>query len=99
MHCASQSPTGEVFEKVFQTIICVDMNPVMPWSGTQWRRPGQASQIPVTPHLSRLGHPSVLAAHTTRPGCRSTVDNVARPSIFVTYHDNQCYPEYLIAFK
>ena len=28
----------------------------------------------------------------------STVDNVRDPSIFVTYHDAQAYPEYLIKF-
>ena len=29
----------------------------------------------------------------------STVDNVNDPSIFVTYHDAQAYPEYLIKFS
>lgn len=29
----------------------------------------------------------------------STVDNTAAPSLFVTYHDAQAYPEYLIVFK
>ena len=29
---------------------------------------------------------------------RSTVDNVDDPRIFVTYHDCQSYPQYLIAF-
>jgi len=29
----------------------------------------------------------------------STVDNEATPSIFVTYHDAQAYPEYLITFR
>lgn len=29
----------------------------------------------------------------------SVVDNVARPSMFVIFHDNQAYPEYLITFK
>ena len=29
----------------------------------------------------------------------STVDNVADPSIFVTYHDAQAYPEYLVRFR
>ena len=29
----------------------------------------------------------------------STVNNVADPSIFVTYHDAQAYPEYLIKFR
>ena len=29
----------------------------------------------------------------------STVDNVRDPSIFVTYHDAQAYPDYLITFK
>ena len=28
----------------------------------------------------------------------STVDNVADPSIFVTYTDGQAYPEYLVRF-
>ena len=28
----------------------------------------------------------------------STVDNVQDPKIFVTYHDPQVYPEYLIEF-
>jgi len=29
----------------------------------------------------------------------STVDNMKSPSIFVTYHDGQAYPEYLVKFK
>ena len=29
----------------------------------------------------------------------STVDNVADPSIFVTYTDGQAYPEYLVRFR
>jgi len=29
----------------------------------------------------------------------STVDNVANPSLFVTFHDAQAYPEYLIKFE
>ena len=29
----------------------------------------------------------------------STVNNVDNPSIYVTYHDAQAYPEYLIKFK
>ncbi|XP_034742022.1 poly(ADP-ribose) polymerase family member 14-related sequence 1 isoform X2 [Etheostoma cragini] len=29
----------------------------------------------------------------------SVVDNVARPSMFVIFHDNHAYPEYLITFK
>jgi hypothetical protein len=29
----------------------------------------------------------------------TTVDNVTNPSIFVVYHDAQCYPEYLVSFK
>ena len=29
----------------------------------------------------------------------STVDNVGNPSIFVTYHDAQAYPEYLVRFR
>ena len=28
-----------------------------------------------------------------------TVDNISNPSIYVTYHDSQAYPEYLIHFK
>ena len=29
----------------------------------------------------------------------STVDTLSNPSIYVTYHDAQAYPEYLIVFK
>jgi poly [ADP-ribose] polymerase 10/14/15 len=29
----------------------------------------------------------------------TTVDNVTNPSIFVVYHDSQCYPSYLVSFK
>jgi len=29
----------------------------------------------------------------------ATVDSMANPSIFVTYHDAQAYPEYVIAFS
>ena len=29
----------------------------------------------------------------------STVNNVGNPQIFVTYHDAQAYPEYLVRFK
>lgn len=29
----------------------------------------------------------------------ATVDNMSSPSIFVTYHDAQAYPEYLVHFK
>ena len=29
----------------------------------------------------------------------STVDNFTKPTIFVTYHDAQAYPGYLITFK
>jgi hypothetical protein len=29
----------------------------------------------------------------------STVNHVSAPSIFVTYHDAQAYPEYLVKFK
>jgi hypothetical protein len=29
----------------------------------------------------------------------TTVNNVANPSIYVTYHDAQSYPEYLITFR
>lgn len=29
----------------------------------------------------------------------STVNSTVSPSIFVTYHDAQAYPEYLITFK
>lgn len=28
-----------------------------------------------------------------------TGDTMSSPSIYVTYHDSQAYPEYLIAFK
>ena len=29
----------------------------------------------------------------------STVDNVSSPSMYITYHDSQAYPEYLVKFK
>jgi len=29
----------------------------------------------------------------------STVDNPGKPSLYVTYHDAQCYPDYTIVFK
>jgi hypothetical protein len=29
----------------------------------------------------------------------STVDNVADPRTFVTYHDSQAYPEYLVRYR
>ena len=29
----------------------------------------------------------------------TTVDNMANPSIYVTYHDAQAYPEYLVRFR
>lgn len=29
----------------------------------------------------------------------SVVDNVAKPNMFVIFHDCQAYPEYLITFK
>ena len=29
----------------------------------------------------------------------SAVDDTENPSIFVTFDDHQCYPEYLITFK
>ena len=29
----------------------------------------------------------------------STVDDVRNPSIFVTYHDAQAYPDYLVRFR
>lgn len=29
----------------------------------------------------------------------STVNDVANPTIFVTYHDSQAYPEYLVCFR
>lgn len=40
----------------------------------------------------------------SRPGSpyelfNSTVDDVKQPTIFVTYHDDQAYPEYLVTFK
>ena len=28
----------------------------------------------------------------------SLVDSLAKPSIFVVFHDNACYPEYIITF-
>ena len=58
-------------------------------------------------------HPGGLAVDALTPDLRdakksmlydSTVgllgsDTMARPSIYVTYHDSQAYPEYLISFK
>ena len=29
----------------------------------------------------------------------TTVDDLAKPQIFVTYHDAQAYPEYMVSFK
>ena len=29
----------------------------------------------------------------------STVDNVSAPNMYVTYHDAQAYPDYLITFR
>ena len=29
----------------------------------------------------------------------STVDALTMPGIFVTYHDSQAYPEYLVTFR
>lgn len=29
----------------------------------------------------------------------SVVDNVAKPTMFIIFHDSQAYPEYLITFK
>merc|ERR1719473_848060 len=29
----------------------------------------------------------------------TTVDNMSNPSMYITYHDAQCYPDYLIKFK
>ena len=29
----------------------------------------------------------------------STVDNVSNPCMYITYHDAQAYPEYLIKFR
>jgi len=42
--------------------------------------------------------PDVLDAATNRL-YDTTVDNMSSPGIFVTYHDAQVYPEYLIQFK
>ena len=42
------------------------------------------------------------AAPAARVGTQlfdTTVDDVFDPSIFVTYHDSQAYPDYLITFK
>ena len=40
--------------------------------------------------------PDVRSGHTLYD---STVNNTSNPSIFVTYHDAQAYPEFLIKFK
>jgi poly [ADP-ribose] polymerase 10/14/15 len=37
--------------------------------------------------------------HKTHSLYDSTVDNVNNPGIYVTYHDAQAYPEYIIRFK
>lgn len=47
---------------------------------------------------------SSLMTPPTRPNSAvdlldSTVDKVGRPKIYVTYHDAQAYPEYLITFQ
>jgi poly [ADP-ribose] polymerase 10/14/15 len=42
--------------------------------------------------------PDVLDAKTHRL-YNSTVDNVANPNMWVTYHDGQAYPEYLVYFR
>jgi hypothetical protein len=41
--------------------------------------------------------PDVLDPATNRL-YDTTVDNTSNPSIYVTYHDAQCYPEYLLEF-
>ena len=53
-----------------------------------------------------LGSPSNAVPSRPRPGatdegdlCDSTVDNVACPTIFVTYEPDQEYPEYIVFFK
>jgi len=52
------------------------------------------------------GHKEDKAPSKPRPGgandhdlCDSTVDKETKPQIFVTYRDNQCYPEYLLTVR
>ena len=55
------------------------------------------SYVRGSPNLSR---PPQL--DTTRPDgdyYNSCVDNVANPAIYVVFHDDQCYPEYLIEYN
>ena len=42
------------------------------------------------------GDPSMKAPP---PKHSSVVDKPANPTIFVVFHDNQCYPAYLITFQ
>ncbi|XP_074555195.1 protein mono-ADP-ribosyltransferase PARP14-like [Halichoeres trimaculatus] len=53
--------------------------------------------------LYTVGNPSLKAAPprgSDRSDCfDSVVDNVASPTMFVVFHDDQAYPEYLITFK
>jgi len=52
-----------------------------------------------------LGRQADRMPSQPRPGggpadlCDSTVDCEDNPSVFVTYRDGQCYPEYLITFR
>ena len=51
-----------------------------------------------------LGNPNMKVPpekHPSRPEIlyESVVDSQVRPSIFVVFYDNQCYPEYLITMQ
>lgn len=45
---------------------------------------------------SGIPAPDVRSGHTLYD---STVDNMSNPNMYVTYHDAQAYPEYLVKFK
>ena len=48
-----------------------------------------------------VGKCAVGSSRMTMPpmGCEATVDNVRSPLIFVKYHDQDFYPEYVISFS
>ncbi|XP_068584437.1 protein mono-ADP-ribosyltransferase PARP15 [Cebidichthys violaceus] len=54
--------------------------------------------------VSTLGHsnlktPPARSDQQSSDRYDSVVDNIANPSMYVVFHDNQAYPEYLITFK
>ena len=42
---------------------------------------------------------SLMDGKSLPSGCRSTVNNVSSPSIFVVYHDASAYPEYVVQYS